>query len=467
MTKILRFAPSPTGYLHIGSARTAIFNYLYARHFGGKFLLRIEDTDKERSTDESLKTILNGLEWLGIDHDDEIIYQSKNIDRHKLIADKLLQNGSAYKCFMTQDEINKQREEAQSNSQSLLINSPWRDVLENEHPKDREYVLRIKAPRDGETIINDLVQGEVKVKNEILDDYIILRSDKTPTYMLSVVVDDHDMGVTDVIRGDDHLNNAFKQKIIYDAMGWDFPNMAHIPLIHGSDGAKLSKRHGALGVEAYRDMGYLPDAIFNYLLSLGWSGSEDKIISKNDSIDLFDGTKIGKSPSRIDLEKLKFMNAQYLREKSNDVLLKITLSELEKQNIVINDDFKDILFRSMDDIKIRSEITSDLANIALIYHPDDIYMIDEKAKNVIYDTESELIDNIYDFIKGLDDSNHEIIMEQFKIFAKEQGLKLGKLMNPIRAIVTGVCASPSVFSIISILGKEKILKRFDNYKNKL
>lgn len=467
MTIITRFAPSPTGYLHIGSARTAIFNYLFARHFGGKFLLRVEDTDKLRSTKESLDTIISGMNWLGIDYDGEIIYQSENIQRHIEVADILLKKGLAYKCFLDQSEIDEQRKIAQANSKSFLLNSPWRDVPDSEHPADSKYVVRIKAPKNGHTIINDLVQGEVKVSHDILDDLVLLRSDGTPTYMLSVVVDDHDMGITHVIRGDDHLNNAFRQKIIYDCLGWNFPKMAHIPLIHGDDGAKLSKRHGALGVDEYKNMGYLPNAIFNYLLDLGWSGANGELVTKNDAIKLFDGTKIGKSPSRLDFEKLKSVNSKYLKNENNEVLTNFCIEDLERKNIKVSDKFKQIIFHAMDDIKMRSDITLDLSSIAIIYHEDDIYNINDEASKIIKEIDDGFIERIIEFLNHIDDSNHEIVMSQFKELAKTLDMKLGKLIAPIRAVITGTNASPSVFSIISILGKDKIIHRLKNYKNKI
>ncbi len=311
MKVITRFAPSPTGYLHIGSARTAIFNYLFAKHYGGKFLLRIEDTDKARSTIEATNAILNGLEWLGVSHDDEIIYQSRRADRHGLVANDLVKKSKAYKCFSTQEDIEIERQKAIKKGESFLFKSPWRDAEESAHPQNKSFVIRLKAPREGKTIINDIIQGEVVVSNEILDDMVLLRSDGSPTYMLAVVVDDKDMDITHIIRGDDHLNNAFRQKLLYEACQWEVPVMGHIPLIHGQDGAKLSKRHGAVGIEWYRDEGYLPDALFNYLLRLGWSHGDEEIISKANAVEWFDGTHVGKSAARMDFEKLKYINGYW------------------------------------------------------------------------------------------------------------------------------------------------------------
>src|SRR5436305_671372 len=310
---VLRFAPSPTGYLHIGGARTALFNWLYARHTCGKFLLRIEDTDKVRSTTEAIDAILDGMRWLGLDWDGHEYYQSQFWARHAEVAHRMLERGHAYRCYMTQDELATQREEAQRERKPFRISSPWRDVGDDQG--DKPFVIRLKAPREGEKVIDDRVQGRVTVQNAEIDDFVLLRSDGTPTYMLAVVVDDHDMGVTHVVRGDDHLNNAFRQLAIIRAMGWPEPVYGHVPLIHGQDGAKLSKRHGALGVDTYRDeLGILPEALFNYLLRLGWGHGDEEIIAREDAIRWFDLDQVGRSPSRFDLKKLENLNAHYLRE---------------------------------------------------------------------------------------------------------------------------------------------------------
>jgi glutamyl-tRNA synthetase len=462
MTVITRFAPSPTGYLHIGGARTAIFNYLFAKHFGGKFLLRIEDTDKERSTEEATKAIFGGLEWLGIDYDEEAIFQSKNIERHKEVVKILLETGKAYKCFMTQEEIESKRQEAINNSKSFLLNSPWRDAEQRDHPS-LPFVVRIKASREGVSQIDDMVQGLVSVENKILDDLVLLRADGTPTYMLAVVVDDHDMGVTHIIRGDDHLNNAFRQKIIYEALGWDIPKMAHIPLIHGQDGAKLSKRHGAVGVESYRDMGYLPEAIFSYLLRLGWSHGDDEIITKEDAIRWFDGTHIGKAPSRIDFNKMKNINSIFLRKISEDKALEIITNKWKDMGINYSNLTKNFLRQAITEIKSRAEVTNDLANLALIYHEDNIFNISEQAIDIINKTTKEFINEIIELISNISKLDKEEIQNQFKLYSENKNMKLGEVMKIVRAFLAGHIASPSVFEIIAILGKDIIIKRLNKF----
>src|SRR6478609_4211785 len=345
---VTRFAPSPTGFLHIGGARTALFNWLYARRFGGKFVLRIEDTDKVRSTQAAIDAILDGMRWLGLDWDGHEYYQSQFWSRHAEVAHKMLERGHAYRCYMSQEELAAQREEAQRQRKPFRIDSPWRDV--NDEQGDKPFVIRLKAPREGETVIEDRVQGRVTVQNAELDDFILLRSDGTPTYMLAVVVDDHDMGVTHVIRGDDHLNNAFRQLAIVRGMGWPESIYAHVPLIHGSDGAKLSKRHGALGVEAYRDeLGFLPEAVSNYLLRLGWGHGDDEIISREQAIQWFDLSNVGKSPSRFDFKKLENLNGHYIREADDQ-----RLADLVAPKLALSDEQKALLTRAMPDLKARA-----------------------------------------------------------------------------------------------------------------
>ncbi|MCE3233800.1 MAG: gltX2 [Rickettsiaceae bacterium] len=331
MTVITRFAPSPTGYLHIGGARTALFNWLYARHNNGKFLLRIEDTDRARSTPEAVEAILNGMKWLGLDWDDKEVYQLSRIERHKEVAYQLLEKGHAYKCYCSKEELDTMREKAMAEKSPMRYDGTWRDRDPSEAPAGVAPVIRLKAPLTGETVIEDNVQGRVVVQNKEQDDMILLRSDGTPTYMLAVVVDDHDMGVTHIIRGDDHFTNAFRQKLIYEGMGWEIPSFTHIPLIHGSDGAKLSKRHGALGVEAYRDMGYLPEAIRNYLLRLGWSHGDDEIISTEQAIQWFNLESLGKSPSRFDFNKLDNLNGHYIRIADDARLVELVTPILQQK----------------------------------------------------------------------------------------------------------------------------------------
>src|SRR5436305_12521250 len=352
---VTRFAPSPTGFLHIGGARTALFNWLYARHHGGKFLLRIEDTDRARSTDEAIAAILDGMRWLGLDWDGHEYYQSQFWARHAEIAHRLLERGAGYRCYMTQEELAEQREKAKAERKPFRIVSPWRDVGEE---RDKPFVIRLKASREGETVIDDEVQGRVTVQNAEIDDLIVLRSDGTPTYMLAVVVDDHDMGVTHVIRGDDHLNNAFRQLAIIRAMAWPEPTYAHGPLIHGPDGAKLSKRHGALGVDAYRDeLGMLPEAVFNYLLRLGWSHGDDEIISRSQAIEWFDLDHVGKSPSRFDFKKLENLNGHYIRESEDQ-----RLAALVAPKLGIAGKHKAVLIQAMPELKARAHSISALAD---------------------------------------------------------------------------------------------------------
>lgn len=326
-----RFAPSPTGFLHIGGARTALFNYLYSKAKGGKYLLRIEDTDTKRSTQPAIDAIIAGLAWLGIDHDGDIVFQSKNVDRHKQIAHELVAKGSAYKCYCTPQELDEMRKAAEAEGKNFKYPKIWRDKNESEAPAGIQPSIRIKAPYEGDIVINDLIRGEVRYPANDLDDMVILRADGTPTYMLAVVVDDHDMGVTHIIRGEDHLTNTFRQKMIFDAMGWKLPITAHVPLIHGADGAKLSKRHGAQGVEEYRDMGYLPEAVNNYLMSLGWHWGDEEIISMEDAIKKFDIAHVGKSPSRFDFAKLGHINGLYLRKKSADEIMAVATPFLDKK----------------------------------------------------------------------------------------------------------------------------------------
>ncbi|MDX2049687.1 MAG: glutamate--tRNA ligase [Rickettsiaceae bacterium] len=461
MSIVTRFAPSPTGYLHIGSARTALFNYLFAKHYNGKFLLRIEDTDKARSTKEATDAIFSGLKWLGIDHDDEAIVQSARIDRHKQIAYDLLKKGAAYKCFMTQDEISHLRNNAMEEGASFLLNSKWRDVSEEDHPKDLSYVIRIKAPRNGQVTINDMVQGNVSVQSKNLDDMIILRSDGTPTYMLAVCVDDYDMQVTHIIRGDDHLNNAFRQKLIYEAMGWTYPVTAHIPLIHGPDGAKLSKRHGAVGVDAYKEMGYLPEALFSYLLRLGWSHGDDEIIRKNEAIKWFDGSHIGKAPSRLDFAKMLHINSVFLREKSDDDLISIIVNEWSKENIEINESTLSNLKNSISEIKVRSSTVNELANLAKIYHTDKIFDLQDDAYQFLKQTDKNFAQELLTLTQNTIFDNVNDIQESFRLFAINKSIKLSEVMKLVRVILTGKTFSPSVFEIMHIIGKDACVKRFD------
>ena len=455
MKVITRFAPSPTGDLHIGNTRTALFNYLFARHYGGKFVLRVEDTDKKRSTEESLKSILDGLAWLGIDYDGDPVYQSKRVGRHKEVADRLLLEGKAYLCFSSQDEIAAARESAMSKKESFRFESPWRDSAPEDHPSDINPVVRIKAPRDGVMIINDLIQGEVKISCDHLDDLILLRADGSPTYMFAVVVDDYDMGITHIIRGDDHLNNAFRQKMIFDACGFAIPEFAHMPLIHGSDGAKMSKRHGATGTSMYEGMGYLPEALFNYLLRLGWSHGDDEIISKEQAIKWFGLDAVGKGPSRFDMAKLDSLNAHYIKEKDNDQLAEMIFNMIPD----LNNESKKFISKGIDGMKPRAKLTTDLYELSKIYIVPDVLEYDNEILSIIKDSNISIIHDVINLLESLDDYSKDVIQEKLKATATKYDIKIGALMKPLRAMLAFSTSSPSVFEIISILGKDHVLRR--------
>ncbi len=451
-----RFAPSPTGYLHIGGARTALFNYLFAKHHGGKFLLRIEDTDSLRSTGEAKQAILTSLEWLDIKHDEKIIYQSERAGRHREVAHKLVEIGKAYYCFSSQDEIAEIREKARLDKEHFIFHSPWRDKSSDQYPVGIKPVIRIKAPRDGQTIVDDLLQGKVVVQNSHLDDMVLLRSDETPTYMLAVVVDDHDMDITHIIRGDDHLNNASRQQLIYEAMDWNIPKMVHIPLIHGPDGAKLSKRHGALGVESYKEMGYLPLALNNYLLRLGWSHGDDEIISREQAIEWFGIDGMGKSPARLDFAKMKHMNAHYLRFMKDEDLANIIFKNLD-QNLSAAS--KNNIKLGLDAMKPRAELVTDLVDLASIFIVDSAIKYTDEAKSLVDECDSGIVDKVTDAIDNITEFNKDNIQVVLKEVAAENQMKLGDLMKYIRAFITGRIASPSVFEVMEIIGKDNSIKR--------
>jgi glutamyl-tRNA synthetase len=450
---VTRFAPSPTGFLHIGGARTALFNWLFARHHGGKFLLRIEDTDKARSTTEAIDAILDGMRWLGLDWDGHEYYQSQFWARHAEIAHRLVERGYAYRCYMTQEELAEQREAAQRERRPFRINSPWRDVADEQG--DRPFVIRLKAPREGETVIDDRVQGRVTVQNAEIDDFILLRSDGTPTYMLAVVVDDHDMGVTHVIRGDDHLNNAFRQLAIIRAMGWPEPVYAHVPLIHGPDGAKLSKRHGALGVDAYRDeLGYLPEAVDNYLLRLGWGHGDDEIISREQAIEWFDLDHVGKSPSRFDFKKLENLNGHYIREADDR-----RLAELIAPRLDISDEQLELLVRATPELKPRANTLIQLAEGARFLFAQRPLDIDEAAAALLTAEAREMLHRTYERLAGLADWEPQSLEAAIREVAESAEVKLGKLAQPLRAALTGRTTSPGIFEVLALLGRDESLAR--------
>jgi len=455
---ITRFAPSPTGFLHIGSARTALFNYLFAKHNNGKFLLRIEDTDKERSTKEAVEAIFSGLKWLGLNWDGEVVFQSKRNELYAKAALKLLQEGRAYYCFTSQEEIEKQRQLALENKQNFIFNSEWRDKDASTYPLDIKPAIRLKTPSTGSITIHDTLQGDVVIENSHIDDMILLRADGTATYMLAVVVDDHDMGITHIIRGDDHLTNAARQIAIYNALGYEVPSMTHIPLIHGTDGAKLSKRHGALGVEAYKDMGYLPESLCNYLLRLGWSHKDDEIISMEQAIKWFSLDSLGKSPARLDFAKMNSINAHYLRNLDEDSLIS-KIVEILKKNYQVSKQETDYIKLGLQGLLVRSETLIDLVRLSKIYLINTPITYEEDAKEIIENCDQDLINHIIESLKKLEQFDKESVQNKFKEIAAERGLKLNEVMKPVRALITGITATPSVFEIAEILGKENILKR--------
>ncbi|RXZ66051.1 glutamate--tRNA ligase [Pelagerythrobacter rhizovicinus] len=453
---VTRFAPSPTGFLHIGGARTALFNWLYARHHGGRALLRIEDTDRKRSTPEAIDAILDGLAWLGLEWDGDVVFQSERGARHVEVAEQLLVAGHAYKCYATPEELEEMRAAQRAAKQPLRYDGRWRDRDPADAPLGAPYVLRLRTPAEGETVIEDRVQGRVTVRNEELDDYILLRADGTPTYMLAVVVDDHDMGVTHVIRGDDHLNNAFRQLPIYRAMGWAEPVYAHIPLIHGSDGAKLSKRHGALGAETYRDeFGILPEALFNYLLRLGWGHGDREEITREEAIALFDLEGVGKSPSRFDLKKLQNLNGHYIREADD-----ARLAKLVAHRIGTHAD-EALLARAMPVLKTRARDLDELAEGAAFLFKSRPLTLTDKARALLDDDARAILAQVADHLRAEKNWTIEPLEATTKALADELGLGLGKLAQPMRAALTGTTTSPGIFDVLVLLGREEALARID------
>ncbi len=464
-TVVTRFAPSPTGYLHIGGARTALFNWLYARHTGGKMLLRIEDTDRERSTDAATAAILDGLAWLGLAWDGEPISQFARAARHREVGEELVSKDQAYYCYASPAELDEMREEARAEGRPPRYDGRWRDRDPSEAPAGVKPVIRIKAPREGETVVRDKVQGDVRFPNKDLDDFIILRSDGTPTYMHAVVVDDHDMGVTHIIRGDDHLTNAARQTIIYKAMGWDVPVMAHIPLIHGQDGAKLSKRHGALGVEAYREMGYLPSALRNYLVRLGWSHGDDEVMTLDQMIDWFDIGDVNKGAARFDFKKLEALNGLYMRNMDDAALLEALLDTLphlpggDALGAALDDRRRQQLLALMPGLKDRAKTLVELADSAGFLFAARPLEMDEKAAQIMEDGGRQVIADILPRLQGLPDWTAAAIEAEVRAHVEEAGLKLGKVAQPLRAAATGRGVSPPVFDVLAVLGREESLAR--------
>jgi glutamyl-tRNA synthetase len=463
MSVIVRFAPSPTGYLHIGGARTALFNWLFARHHKGKFLLRIEDTDRARSTPEAVKAIFASLEWLGLNWDEEPVFQFACADRHAQVARQLLMEGKAYHCYCSPEELEQMREQAKAKGLPPRYDGRWRDRDPKEAPSGVKPVIRFKAPLTGETVIDDHVQGTVKLDNSQLDDMVLLRADGTPTYMLSVVVDDHDMNITHIIRGDDHLTNAFRQWHLYQACGWSVPEFAHIPLIHGADGAKLSKRHGALGTENYRDMGYLPEAMRNYLLRLGWSHGDDEMIPTEQAIEWFDLPAIGRSPARFDLVKLTHLNAHYLKNKDDKQLVDLIKPSLEQKGYTVTTIIEQRLRRGMPGLKERAKTLVELAENCLFYFA--VQTFDEKAEVVRTPKNQEYIQHLIIQFSDLTDFNPISIEHVIRTAAVELELKLSDLAQALRVALTGRTVSPSLFEVIAILGSEETLQRLKSFCN--
>ncbi len=462
MKVVTRFPPSPTGFMHIGNARTALFNWLFARHHGGRFLLRIEDTDRERHSKEAVEVIIEGMKWLELDWDnEEIPSQYENRFRHAEIALKLLQEGKAYYCYCSPEELETMREEAKKEGRSTFYDRRWRDRPASDAPKDIKPVIRIKAPLEGHTIIHDKVQGEVKVDNSNLDDFILLRSDGSPTYMLAVVVDDHDMEVTHVIRGDDHLNNTFRQKIIYDAMGWDIPVFAHLPLIHGPDGSKFSKRHGAQSVSEYKEMGFLPEALRNYLLRLGWSHGDEEIISTLQAVEWFDLEGIGKSASRFDFARLESLNAHYIKQCETGRLLELIQAEYQKHGITLSAQTRKWLEQGIEDLKDRGKTIPQLAEAGRFYVCGIPSAYDEKAKETLLSDTEGFLPAIRARIEATNELTHDALETICRELAEASGAKLGKIIMPLRAAITGATVSPPIFKAAEILGKAEVLARVD------
>ncbi|MEO0371443.1 MAG: glutamate--tRNA ligase [Pseudomonadota bacterium] len=455
---VTRFAPSPTGFLHIGGARTALFNWLFARGRGGKFLLRIEDTDRARSTPEATQAILDGMAWLGLDHDGDVISQFDRADRHAEVAHALLTSRKAYKCFSTQEEIQAFRDQAKAEGRSTLFRSPWRDADPSTHP-DAPFVIRIKAPQDGETVIRDAVQGDVTIRNDQLDDMVLLRSDGTPVYMLAVAVDDHDMGVTHVIRGDDHLNNAARQMMIYTAMDWPLPTYAHIPLIHGPDGKKLSKRHGALGVEEYRDMGYPSAAMRNYLARLGWSHGDDEFFTDAQAQHWFDLDGIGKSPARFDFKRLDHLSGQHIATMEDAALLKDLRAF---RAVTMGDPFtaaqEDLLTQGMYCLKERAKTYPELIEKASFILSDRPIEPDEKAAKALDNVSRGILNELTPQLQNATWTREELEAVT-QSFAEAHNTKFGKLAGPMRAALAGKSVTPSVFDMLLVLGRDESIAR--------
>ncbi len=456
MSIVCRFAPSPTGFLHIGSARTALFNWLFARHHGGQFRLRIEDTDRARSTPEATAAILDGLKWLELDWDGEVVYQFPRAARHAEIARQLLAAGKAYHCYASPQELEEMRAKAKAEGRSMRYDGRWRDRDPKDAPLGVKPVIRLKARQTGETVIKDVVQGDVVISNDQLDDMVLLRGDGTPVYMLSVVVDDHDMGVTHVIRGDDHLNNAARQMQLIEALGWPVPVYAHIPLIHGPDGAKLSKRHGALGVDAYRDMGYLPEAMRNYLLRLGWSHGDDEIIPTRQAIEWFDLDAVGRSAARFDFVKLANLNGHYIRETDDERLTALVVPRLEHSlGLTVDEARRARLKAGMAGLKPRAKTLVELAEAGAFYVRPRPLVLSNAAKKLLGPEALQRLAALRPVLAGITDWSAPTLEAAVREAATQAGAKLGDLAQPLRAALCGHTASPPIFEVMAVLGREE------------
>ncbi len=460
MTVVTRFAPSPTGFLHIGGARTALYNWLFARRHGGRFLLRIEDTDRARSSEAAVQAILDGLRWLGLTWDGDATSQWARATRHAAVVEDMLARGMAYRCYASQAELTAMREEQKASGQPMRYDGRWRDRDPSEAPAGIPPVIRLKAPQAGETVIADAVQGEVRVRNDQMDDLVLLRADGSPTYMLAVVVDDHDMGVTHVIRGDDHLTNAFRQTQIYRVMGWDTPAFAHVPLIHGPDGAKLSKRHGALGVEAYRDMGYVPEALRNYLLRLGWGHGNEEIIDTARAVELFTLEAIGRSAARFDFAKLENLNGHYLRATSDDRLTDLVLQRLAADaSAPVPDVWRARVQAAMPSLKPRAKTLVELAENARFLVLSRPLPLTDKARSVLDGDGTAVLAALVDQLGRLATWDAPAIETEARRLAEARGVKLGQVAQPMRAALSGATVSPPIFEVATILGADETMGR--------
>ena len=464
-TVVTRFAPSPTGFLHIGGARTALFNWLYTRGRGGRMLLRIEDTDRERSTKAAIDAILDGLAWLGLDWDGETIYQSSRVERHRATVEQLLAAGRAYRCYATPEELEAMRAEARREGRARLYDGRWRDRDPGAAPAGVKPAIRLKAPLEGETVVEDAVQGRVVWQDKDLDDLVLLRSDGTPTYMLAVVVDDHDMGITHIIRGDDHFTNAARQTQIYQALGWPVPAMAHIPLIHGPDGSKLSKRHGALGVDAYRAMGYLPAAVRNYLVRLGWSHGDQEVFSTDEMIAAFDLPQVGRSPARFDLAKLESLNGHYLRQADDAALvaeIERLLPHIATGNALaakMNPALREKLVAAMPALKERAKTLVELIDSAHYIYADRPIALDDKAAALLNAEARGMIADLVRELQRVEPWTAAAAETAVRTYADTSGRKLGAVAQPLRAALTGRTTSPGIFDVLAVLGKPESLAR--------